>query len=206
MDKDSVHTSNLYKSRKTLLKQLETRGYDVEPYMNFDIHEIYLMNESKQLDFSVKHKTEKSNVYVKYSLQRNPTERSITEYIESIGETFNKNTDQVIYILKQEPNQTVTELCKLLYSQDGYFITMFNINRLLYNILNHSLVPPHRILTDEETTNMMKRYNIKTLKQLPEISRFDPVAMVVGLRPNQVCEITRKSETAIYTKYYRICI
>ena len=42
--------------------------------------------------------------------------------------------------------------------------------------------------------------------QWPEISRFDPVAQAIGLRPKQVCKIIRSSETSITNEYYRICI
>ena len=52
----------------------------------------------------------------------------------------------------------------------------------------------------------MIRYNITDKVQFPDISRFDPVAQVIGLRPGQVCEITRASKTAIESKYYRVCI
>jgi DNA-directed RNA polymerase subunit H (RpoH/RPB5) len=41
---------------------------------------------------------------------------------------------------------------------------------------------------------------------LPEISRFDPQALVVGLRPGDICKIDRSSVTALNTNYYRICI
>ena len=44
----------------------------------------------------------------------------------------------------------------------------------------------------------------KTL--FPDISRFDPVARVIGLRPGQVCHIIRPSKTAIEANYYRVCI
>ena len=30
--------------------------------------------------------------------------------------------------------------------------------------------------------------------------------MAIGLRPGQVAEITRKSPTALDTKYYRLCV
>ena len=49
-------------------------------------------------------------------------------------------------------------------------------------------------------------YNITNDSQFPEISRYDPVAQVIGIRPGQICEITRPSKTAISSKYYRICI
>jgi DNA-directed RNA polymerase subunit H (RpoH/RPB5) len=42
--------------------------------------------------------------------------------------------------------------------------------------------------------------------QFPDISRFDPVAQIIGIRPGQVCEIIRPSKTAISAYYYRICV
>ena len=41
--------------------------------------------------------------------------------------------------------------------------------------------------------------------EFPELSRFDPVAQAIGIRPGQVCKITRSSKTAIEAPYYRIC-
>ena len=40
---------------------------------------------------------------------------------------------------------------------------------------------------------------------MPQISRYDPVAQAIGLRPGQICKITRPSKTAITSNYYRIC-
>ena len=72
--------------------------------------------------------------------------------------------------------------------------------------MEHSLVPPHRVLSKEETTRVMKKYNIDELSQFPEISRFDPVASVIGIKPNEICEINRPSKTSINANYYRICV
>ena len=66
-------------------------------------------------------------------------------------------------------------------------------------------VPKHTILTDTEVADLKKRYNINDTSELPEISRYDPVAQAIGMRPGQVCKITRPSKTAITTDYYRIC-
>jgi DNA-directed RNA polymerase subunit H (RpoH/RPB5) len=52
----------------------------------------------------------------------------------------------------------------------------------------------------------MIKYNITDKIQFPDISRFDPVARVIGLRPGQVCNIIRASKTAIEANYYRICV
>jgi len=67
------------------------------------------------------------------------------------------------------------------------------------------LVPDHRIMTTTEIDEMKKKYNIRNDEELPEISRFDPIAQAIGIKPGQVCEITRPSKTAIETKYYRFC-
>lgn len=207
MDKQkSIITSNVYKSRLILLEQLRTRGFNVEHLIHFDIYEIYTMIQHETLDFNIKHPETNEQVYVIYSLTKTPSQSNILSKIEELGDTFDKSKDQLLYIIKQEPNQKIIETCKLLFSQEHIFISVFNIHRLLYNILKHEKVPKHRVMTKEEKETLMKQYHINRDKQFPEISRFDPVAMVIGLRPGQLCEIQRKSETTIYSKYYRICI
>ena len=76
----------------------------------------------------------------------------------------------------------------------------------MFNILDHKLVPEHRVMSEEEKQDIKQKYNIVKDSEFPEISRYDPVAMVIGLRPGMVCEITRSSKTAIQSKYYRLCI
>ena len=56
-----------------------------------------------------------------------------------------------------------------------------------------------------EVEEVKKRYNIKE-NMFPEISRFDPVALAIGIRPGEICKIDRPSKTAIKSIYYRICI
>jgi DNA-directed RNA polymerase subunit H (RpoH/RPB5) len=103
-------------------------------------------------------------------------------------------------------NETIINELKHFRVQDGMFIIVENITRLQFNILNHTLVPPHEIINDKEVDEIMKKYNIKNKIEFPEISRFDPVARVIGLRPGDVCKIIRPSKTSITTNYYRVCI
>jgi DNA-directed RNA polymerase subunit H len=85
-------------------------------------------------------------------------------------------------------------------------IVIQSIKRLQFNLLEHVLVPPHRVLTNDEVIQVKNKYNIMDDSQFPDISRFDPVAQVIGIRPGQVCEIIRPSKTAINSYYYRICV
>ena len=95
---------------------------------------------------------------------------------------------------------------KYLYDKDGIFIVIHNIKRLQFNILNHNLVPDCKVLNEEELTDLKRKYNIENLNQLPEISRFDPQALAMCIRPGEVCELKRNSETALETNYYRVCV
>lgn len=89
--------------------------------------------------------------------------------------------------------------------KDKTFIIIFNIKRLLFNVLEHSLVPPHRVLTPEEANLIKQKYFVKNDDELPNIDRFSPVSQAIGIRPGELCEITRNSNTSIESKFYRIC-
>ena len=107
--------------------------------------------------------------------------------------------------MKDKPNETIEKTLKNIWEQDGVFMTIFNMKGLQFNILEHSLVPAHFALSDEEAREIKTKYNILTDDQIPDISRFSPVAQAIGLRPKQLCHIIRPSKTAISADFYRIC-
>jgi DNA-directed RNA polymerase subunit H (RpoH/RPB5) len=129
----------------------------------------------------------------------------IIEDLYTIDEKLTKE-DLLIIIVDDEPNDTLITKLKYLYEHDGIFIVVHNMKRLQYNILNHSLVPKSTILDDVEIEELKKKYSLKSLFQLPEISRFDPQALAICLKPGQICKFERDSATALNYDYYRICI
>jgi DNA-directed RNA polymerase subunit H len=68
------------------------------------------------------------------------------------------------------------------------------------------LVPPATILSKQEVDKLFIQYNLKSNVDLPEISRFDPQALALCLRPGEVIKIIRKSDTALEYVYYRACV
>ena len=88
----------------------------------------------------------------------------------------------------------------------GIYIIIQNMKRLQFNILEHTLVPKHRVMLDDEVIIVKTKYNINNNTQFPDISRFDPVAQAICIRPGEICEIIRPSKTAIQAPYYRICV
>jgi len=74
-----------------------------------------------------------------------------------------------------------------------------------FDIMSHELVPEHRILSEKEKRELLKRYRIK-ISQLPQIKVTDPVVVALGAKPGDILEIKRKSPTAGYYYYYRLVV
>jgi len=196
----------IYKSRTNLLKLLKAQGYDVSQYDNFGMNEVHAMNSNKQLDMLVV-KESGQKAYVKYHLGKPLRRDNIVECVEdlfNLEKTLTKQ-DSLIIVMKGEMNDTNVSVLSQIWEQEGIHIVIFSLDRLQFNILEHSYVPKHTILTDEETQAIMMRYNVSNTDMLPNISRYDPVAMAIGMRPGQVCLIERFSKTAVKTAYYRVC-
>ena len=121
-------------------------------------------------------------------------------------ETVLTKNDTLLIIVEDEPNDTIITKVKYLYDKMGIFVVLHRITRLQFNILNHNLVPKCEILDDEEVQQLQKTYNIIDIKKIPEISRFDPQALAMSLRPGQICKFDRNSATSMNYTYYRICI
>ena len=164
---------------------------------------------------------ENKKTYVKFHLEKTLSVSHINDLIEDLfvlgvggdiggtGLSANANDtvltekDTLIIITKQEI-KTMNQVLNQLFLQ-GRFIVLLSLDRLQFNILNHQYVPSHTILSDDEVGEMMKKYNVMEKSQLPDISRYDPVALAIGMRPGEVCSIDRPSKSAISSIYYRVC-
>jgi len=199
----------LYKSRLTIIEQLVNLQYNVDEYEEFSINEIDAMNNNSQLDMLIANDTTHKKVYIKYNLNaKQMNAQTLDNIIEDLYtiDTVLTKADTLMIITDVEPNDSITTKIRYLYDHSGIFIVMHNINRLQYNILNHMLVPDARILEEKEIEEFKQTYNIINLSKIPEISRFDPHALAICLRPGQVCEFIRDSATAMNAKYYRVCL
>lgn len=202
--------TQIYQSRKTILELMDRQGFDVTGYANFSINEINAMKQNNQLDMLLESKPDSdgNKVYIRYYLAKTIRPANLHEMIDDLfvlTETLKKQ-DTLYIIIKDNVNETLINELKDIWERDGIFIVIENIKYLQFNILNHVLVPPHNIMKENDVKSIMTKYNINDKSQFPDISRFDPVARAIGLRPGQVCHIIRPSKTAIETNYYRICV
>lgn len=72
-------------------------------------------------------------------------------------------------------------------------------------LFKNKLVPKSRILSEEETTALIDKYNISK-QQLPRITMIDPVVRMLKAKPGQVIEFERTNKSAGLSKYYRLLV
>jgi len=213
MSYSSAHsgtTQIIYNSRKTLLEYLDEQGYNIDDYTDFSINEVLAMISNNQLDMLIDEggeKEEKRKVYIKYHLKKSLRPQYIDEFVEDLYNLDNilQKNDTLIVVSKDEPNDSLKKYLKQLYADENIFVIVLSLRRLQFNVLKHELVPKHRILNFTEQKEFLKKYNITDSSQVPEISRFDPVSLCIGLRPGSIVNITRPSKTAIIGEYFRYC-
>lgn len=208
MSHTSTKLMKYYKSRNILLEQLEQQGFDVSDYMSFSINEIDAMLNNKKMDMLLS-KKDGSKVYVNYLLDSTLRPAIFNNLVNELFETeaalTDRTKDMIIVISQEEPNSSVQLALEYMFNKDQYFISVIPIARLQFNVLEHALVPKGHILKDEDVAELMQKLNLKDLRKLPEISRFDPQALAMGIRPGKVVMFERKSPTALVTPYWRYC-
>ena len=205
----------IYKSFTNTLKNLSHQGYDIEPQKDVSLTELQNRIETGNINFLVESKTG-DKCYVIYHIMKQLRPSHIHEYIEDIyefREILNK-TDQLIIITKDNFNfsnksglsDTIEKTINGVHEDLKYYINVFPISTLQFCVIEHILVPKHIKLNEQEVLEFMKKYKITNVSNIPTISKFDPVSKAIGLKPGEICEITRQSKTVVESKYYRICI
>ena len=193
-NENSSLVSDIYHSRNNLIDIMDERGFNIEDYNDFSITEVNAMNKNEQLDLLLLNVDEsKGKIYIKYNLVKGLRPQNVDDMVEElfdVEEILDKK-DELLIITKSDPNDTLEKHLEKIWLVKNIYVNILSINRLRFNILKHSYVPKHEVI---EKTEISKKYNVKSDKQFPEISRFDPVAIVLGIRPGQLCKITRPND------------
>ena len=186
---------------------MEDRGYIVEESQKELTYSDWIKNNDNR--------TTLNGIYYKKD-QNNPDLiiRLYFEYLEGLKISANdislfftnmkdaKADTGIIIISGTLTSQAKQKMADINYELQ---IECFNISELMVNITEHSYVPKHILLNDEEKALLLKRYKIKE-NQLPKILTSDPIARYLGLRRGNVVKIIRDSETAGKYVTYRITV
>jgi len=214
MESKSIYLSKLYKSRTNMVDYLTRMGYDCAAQEHFSMEELDILQKTDSLDFMVIR--EKNKCYVKYMTEdantKNPANSvkklNISNIIDDMftQEGLLSAKDTLVLITNDYSVESIHKALKNIWELKGLYVVLFDLKQLQLNVLNHRLVPKHIKLTPEEKVVLYQKLNIEEDAQLPEISRFDPVAKTLFLRPGEVCRITRFDKISFTNDYYRVCV
>jgi len=200
--------TDILKAKNTIIEQLESQDYNVDAYKAMTDESIMEMIDNKQLDIHVKNKFNNNGAYILFQVwTKTIRQPNITEYIDIFysNDDFLTVNDTLVIVSLEPPNESITNFLNNIYDRYGIYIIIHGLQNLTVNILNHSLVPKHIILNQEQIDQICLEYN-SSIKGFSNINRNDPVAKCILLKPNQMVEIHRPSKTSIVSKYYRVCI
>ena len=82
---------------------------------------------------------------------------------------------------------------------------IFKISELMLCIVEHILVPNHKVLTKEEANIVLNEYCARK-RDMPLILTTDPVARFYNMKPDEICRITRPSVLTVEAPFYRIVV
>jgi len=83
---------------------------------------------------------------------------------------------------------------------------VFWFKQLTFNVSNHSLVPKHELLHPIIKNELKELYFLNSIHQLPTILNDDPVAKWYGMKPGDICKITRENPNVGQSIIYRLVV
>ena len=209
-----IKTVNMvYASKHVINQNMKYIGYDAKQYENLAFDAVKTMCDQKNIDILNMVFSNSSNpaypgrVFVHYNvLQAAFRAINLYDIIDYYRMRYNfGERDTLLIVNNDPPNDTIKKLMKQIYETDKTFVIIQSLRQTQFYIHGHVYVPRHEVLSPEqEKQQVLGQWN---RGDLPEICRFDPVAMAIAMRPGQICKITRNSRSVITEEYfYRYCV
>ena len=203
-------TRKVFTARATLLTQLASIGYKVSHLQDMSPADVDRQIQDVELNFVVSGTTAgQGSVHVRFHVYKALRQIHVHNLGEELAEqaNFNPALDSLVLISKDLPNDSVRSAVSGVWANLNINIVVRALAELRFNVLTHRDVPPHKMMSAAEVVELKKSvaFGPNGLKDLPGISRFDPAAQAILLRPGRVCEIMRPSQSAGRARYYRLC-
>lgn len=196
----------LNRSRMVVTEMMTSRGFDMTQHTNFTP----VLNIKSSFD-TITVKKEDEITVIRYDANRRTTHKSLMDIVEDEIEHWDERNKlfTIVLVVSEEPSVALKDAAKLIYQTKRVFVQPFSIERLSFNISKHSIVPLHERLQEDNLEEIKKiffeTFHINTYEKLPKIFVDDPVAMFIGLRPRELCKITRNTINAGDHVVYRYC-
>lgn len=147
--------SKLFKIRKTLLKMITDRGYQlplVEKEQSYDDWKSSFKSKKETMTFLCTKSNSTDNIYIEFMDSPKLGVEEISMFCEKIKE---KRISCGVMVI----SGTLTPLAKqkLKDSNEILHVEYFEEKELIVNITEHELVPRHILLTEEEKKMLLKK-------------------------------------------------
>ncbi len=212
---DSEYFDLVARTRSTILEILKDRGYATEGLENQSMDELQkiALRQPQLLNMKVECMSETSAIHkfchVIYVLDN--IRLKLENYIESLfsedTETpLHPDTDAIFLVLNEPVIEVFHAQAAKFWNRKKALLSFFHIKHLVSNPRRHVLVPPHRKLTEEEASEVMKKLYIRSKSEFKRILfHIDPQARLMGLLPGDLVEIRSPSQTCGEAIEHRVC-
>jgi DNA-directed RNA polymerase subunit H (RpoH/RPB5) len=140
-----------------------------------------------------------------FSTKTRVSEKELNNFLGFAAE--NNYSSGIIIVSPSRPSESVMKvLINHNNDRDNVYVQIFDIRSLGFNISKHRKVPHHRIIKDSEKPEIIKRWNLKSIDQIPKILSQDAMAKFIGARPGDVVEVVGLCETSAENLRYRYCV
>lgn len=181
---------NIYRARKTVLEMMEDRGYDISNQIKDIPFELFLETISDNSLEMFFEGNKSKNDCIAYFLITSITKKEFNSLIHSLFKKYDNDNLVIILITIGKPSSTIKK--EIINNDDYKNISLFQLNRLIVNITHHNIVPKHRVLDEEEISEICEKLSIRK-EQFPKILVSDPISKYYGVKVGNVFEITRFS-------------
>ena len=201
----------IVRSRPTILEIVENRGYDITNYKGVSPVEIetFALTNLNLLKIVGERKPGSvaplENIIVLYWMDpvKNKLEAELNKlWVE--GE-YDVTKHEFIIILNEPPHEAFISQAAKQWALVKARLCFFHLKQIISNPAKHIMVPPHRKLTAEESDFIIKKLNLRSKAELPNIKYNDIQSRVLGLVPGDIVEIRRPSETSGEYTLFRVC-
>lgn len=181
------------KALATLTEMLIARGFKAEKFDSIGSS----IDETKMYTFG--------GMLVIFSLKARVTEKDIMNFVEFSKE--NGHGNGIIIVSLSRPSDSVLAALRLYISnREVPLVQVFELRHLQFNISKHVKVPNHRLVTEQELPDVLKKCNVDKPNLFRKIDSQDAMARWIGARPGDVIEVTGMCETSVENKRYLFCV
>ena len=191
--------------RKTVIEMLQDRGHVIpEDVSIVNFEQFSIKYDTDNIDIYINDETKNKKIYIHFNINLNKKfgKSDLVETLKKVVGTYKDENINLILLLREKENSTVTkELEKKQYEN----VEIFLKKNMIFNITHHVYVPKHIVLNEEESEEIVSKFNTPKIK-FPIILKTDPVERYFALKSGMMCKILRKSPEVGESVSYRYCI